>query len=314
MEFVRDNIENFGGDPSRITLFGQSAGAMSTDFYSYAWNSDPIAAGIIAQSGTVSSFGLPYTQNAAAANWYATTRSLGCGNASTDSTELLACMRNVEVDALMAAVPNTGLNAILSAFGPTADNTLVFSDYTQKIPANIPVLVGNDDYESGMFRTQLALANNTFPDWVWDAYNLAGFTCPAGLRANASLISSNPTWRYRYHGIFPNTDISSEGGAYHGAELPVLFGTADIFGNSTAIENEIATYMQGAWSTFAKDPVMGLITYADGWPLYDPAKETLIRIAYDDKVGSNLAFPMIYGEDEGCHIANYTTLIHQLLG
>ncbi|CAG8950651.1 hypothetical protein HYFRA_00002861 [Hymenoscyphus fraxineus] len=314
MEFVRDNIENFGGDPARITLFGQSAGAMSTDFYSYAWASDPIAAGIIAQSGTVHSFGLPYTQEAAASNWYNTTAALGCGNASTNSTEILTCMRKVEVDALMSAIPNTGLNAILSPFGPTADNSIIFSNYTQRTPASIPILLGNTDYEGGLFRTQLALANTTFPDWAWDAYNLAGFTCPSGLRANHSLASNNPTWRYRYHGIFPNTNISSEGGAYHGAELPILFGTADLFGKSTAIEEEIASYIQGAWTTFAKDPTKGLLTYGEGWPLYDPTKETLVRLAYEDRVGSNLAFPLIYAEDEGCRVANFTALIYQFLG
>lgn len=34
LEFVRDNIRNFGGNPDKVTLFGQSAGAGSVDLHS----------------------------------------------------------------------------------------------------------------------------------------------------------------------------------------------------------------------------------------------------------------------------------------
>ena len=54
---VRDNIAAFGGDPSRIVIFGQSAGGASVDYYNYAWKDDPIIAGSILQSGTANAFG-----------------------------------------------------------------------------------------------------------------------------------------------------------------------------------------------------------------------------------------------------------------
>ncbi|KAH8653152.1 Alpha/Beta hydrolase protein [Tricladium varicosporioides] len=312
MEWVRDNIANFGGDPARITLFGQSAGSSSTDFYTYGWASDPIAAGVIMQSGTATGFGLPYPQSTSAAAWYTVSAAVGCGNSSTNATALLTCMRNVNVDTLMAAVPRSGLYALMSPFAPTVDNTIVFSNYSQRTPASIPVMVGSDNYEAGIFRTELAMSGATFADSDWDEYNLVAFTCPAGIRANASIAANNPTWRYRFHGVYPNINISSEGGAWHGAELQLIFGTLLTTPNSTAEEIEFEKYIQGAWTTFAKDPVNGLKTYEGGWPVYDPAKESLIRLAFDNTAGTHLAFPELY--DAGCANASLAALISRLLG
>ncbi|KZL72905.1 carboxylesterase [Colletotrichum tofieldiae] len=54
MEWIRDNIANSGGDVSRVTLFGESAGGSLVDYYSYAYASDPIAKGFILMSGGLS--------------------------------------------------------------------------------------------------------------------------------------------------------------------------------------------------------------------------------------------------------------------
>jgi carboxylesterase type B len=45
IEWVHANIAEFGGDPERITIFGQSAGAVAVDAYSFAYPNDTIVKG-----------------------------------------------------------------------------------------------------------------------------------------------------------------------------------------------------------------------------------------------------------------------------
>ena len=47
VEWLRDNVSAFGGDPDRITIFGHSSGALAVDTWAYAYNDDPIVAGMI---------------------------------------------------------------------------------------------------------------------------------------------------------------------------------------------------------------------------------------------------------------------------
>ena len=80
--------------------------------------------------------------------------------------------------------------------------------------------------------------------------------------------------------------------------MPVLFNTTltDILPDSPE-EQAIGVYLRGAWATFAKDPVNGLSTYGGGWPRYSTKKSTLIRLAYENKVGVNAGIGDEYDDE-----------------
>jgi carboxylesterase type B len=218
IEWVRDNVQAFGGDPDRITLFGQSAGGAAVDLYSYAWTEDPIVQAFIPMSGTALGFGLP-TNTTANANWFNTTAAAGCGGAGNDHELVYQCMLSKSGEDIASSIPP---NAVANSsaglpFGPVIDEELVFSNYADRKPIRTPVLVGNTNNESGLFRMMAPLVS----DAVWSAVNDAAFTCPAAARAAESLRHGNPTWRYRYFGVFPNLILSTspESGSWHTSEV-----------------------------------------------------------------------------------------------
>jgi carboxylesterase type B len=79
VEWVHDNIVSFGDDPASITLFGESAGGMSVDHYSYAWGDDPIVHALVPMSGTVSGF-TQRTREIGEGLWFNASAAVGCGN------------------------------------------------------------------------------------------------------------------------------------------------------------------------------------------------------------------------------------------
>lgn len=297
VEWVRDNIASFGGDPSRITLFGESAGGISVDHYSYSWSHDPIVHALVPMSGTATGLGLR-TKELGEALWFNASEAAGCGDKNTSPTEVYRCMLNKPAEEIVNGLVNTINGPLSLPYSPTVDNMIVFPNYTGVPTAAVPMMIGNTDFESGLFRVFVPPFE---PDGFWENQDQINFVCPAAVRANASLEQGNPTWRYRYFGVFPNLILSTtpESRAYHSSELPPLFDTVaqDLIA-STADEIAIGNYMRGAWAAFARDPINGLQGYEDGWPRYSVLEPSLIRIGYENHTGANLVFGNYY--DDGC--------------
>ncbi|XP_045187891.2 neuroligin-4, Y-linked-like [Mercenaria mercenaria] len=128
IQWVSEHIEAFGGDNTRITIFGHSAGGSSVVYQALYPGNDGLFKRAIAQSGTVASWAVNrFDSNFQASMNFATYA--GCGG--LNSTLMLQCLRNITsadmtstTEAYQALNPLTLVN---KAWNPVLDNEFVLT-------------------------------------------------------------------------------------------------------------------------------------------------------------------------------------------
>ncbi|XP_035680417.1 liver carboxylesterase-like [Branchiostoma floridae] len=98
MVWVQENIRNFGGDPDRVTIFGQSAGAASVCYHVVSPLSKGLFQRAISQSGvcqTCDTVPKPLERAVMLAE------ELGCD--TKDTANMVACLRQKSADDIIAA-------------------------------------------------------------------------------------------------------------------------------------------------------------------------------------------------------------------
>lgn len=111
-------------------MWGQSAGASSTDYYNYAYPEDPIISGIILDSS--SAIGNPPSSDPTGSNFTFLAGQFGCGNLSANAE--LTCMKNVsfmDIEAFLKSYQDNGTLRSIS-FTPVVDNVTRFANYTAR--------------------------------------------------------------------------------------------------------------------------------------------------------------------------------------
>ncbi|KAH8646870.1 carboxylesterase [Xylariales sp. PMI_506] len=293
LEWVYENIAAFGGDTTRIMLWGQSAGSQSVDYHNYAFYEKPLYAGSFSQSGTA--LKALASRDYSHSNFTFVARNLGC-DFPGDAASELECMQQVPFAQIEYYLGTYNKSGGPLAFGPIADEVVIFSDYPARAregkiaqrPAIFSDTANNDasltawpaaDPAAGV--NQTAVTASTLANWVCPTANTSLLRAAAGLT----------TYRSQYAGNFSNQTPYAWLGAYHAADLVMNFGTYTLNRTNategvTALEVATSEAMQDHILAFMKDPVSG--PAAIGWLPYTYGG-SVIRFGGDGIAAQNVS-------------------------
>lgn len=147
LEWVRDNIEAFGGDPGRVTIAGESAGAASVTTLMGAPRAQGLFSGVIAQSGTPT-LNAEWDPSLVIADDFCTR--LGV------SRENLEPLWSYSADRLLSAMQETVVaHRERLATRPYWDGDLLAGSFQASVatpPPAVPVLIGSNHDECRLFQ------------------------------------------------------------------------------------------------------------------------------------------------------------------
>jgi para-nitrobenzyl esterase len=289
LRWVQRNIAAFGGDPKNVTVFGESAGGMST----LAILATPSAKGLYSKAIVES--GLGWTVPSTLADQ----EKIGVAalaKAGVPETATAADLR---------ALPADKLAAVNGNYGPFIDGKLMTETDSQAIARghvpDVPLIIGSNSGEDSLMgpMTLPAAALARIPEAVKPAYAAEAAAGPdifaravftdrvmgGPARWVAAKTSGGQlSWLYYFSYVgsrFPAAKVR----ASHADEIQYVWeywGRRTPMSMVSAKDQEVASLMHACWVSFAKTGVPKCGTGA--WPAYTPATDQLMEFGKDSGV------------------------------
>ena len=297
LRWVKENIEAFGGDPSNVTLFGESAGAFAVSIHMASPRAKGLFQKAIGESGgafTGAGPGMPTLAEAEAKD--------AAFAHTVYHADTLDALRAVPAQELLDRANKPAGAPDLVHFAPVIDGYLLPESVAALFAAgkqnDVPLLAGWNHDEGGV------LTKTTASSFQKDVRERFGENAPRALKlypasSDAEAIRSasdlaadtfiaystwkwleaqattgkQPVYRYRFEGVVPADPFHPDGNAaYHSGEIAYVFGSQHLLTDFkwTAEDRALSRQMQQYWTNFARtgDPNGASLP---PWPRYDAA-------------------------------------------